>query len=345
MTEHRINLRMPYHQAYRLYRGRRDLGVRLTEIAPIVVREIDASEAPVAYRIHTQDDYVADRLHEVRSFQSACWWPLMAHDGQVGVGRFIDFAGKGKLGSFLSFDEPPRMGQRDGRMIEEYAREFPTHHYGENDKEHQLLLTARGAARLLFCDGYVYVNVGPPVWYVEELPAVGRIDVWLGHETFDRDKTNVWTAGPDRHMQRYSYESCGVYGLGEIETELERLAEPRTEVRVRSQIETVLDLEVPERTARLCARNLFESIRRFCHDERLCAAAPLLAETVRMKTAPTDSDLFRVLEQFSRLRDRTLLQSYRSSIEATRDIIRRLETFGCTPLAQEDEDALAALGS
>lgn len=116
MTEHRVNMGMPYYQAYRLYRGRRDLGVGLSENAPIVVREIDASEAPVAYRIHTEDDYVSDRLQDVRSFESTFWWPLMTHDGPVSVDRFVEFAAKGTIGAFLAFDEPPRMGKRDGRL-------------------------------------------------------------------------------------------------------------------------------------------------------------------------------------------------------------------------------------
>ncbi|WP_426436969.1 hypothetical protein [Bradyrhizobium genosp. P] len=76
MTEHRINLRMPYYQSYRLYRGRRELGVRLSENVPIIVREVDPIEAPIAYRVHTDDDYVSDRLHEVRSFESTFWWPM-----------------------------------------------------------------------------------------------------------------------------------------------------------------------------------------------------------------------------------------------------------------------------
>jgi hypothetical protein len=345
VTEHRINLRMPYHQAYRLYRGRRDLGVRLSENVPIIVREVDLIEAPIAYRVHTDDDYVSDRLHEVRYCNSTCWWPLMAHDGPVSVARFIELAAKGKIGSFLSFDEPPAMGERDGRTIEEFQRAHPLHRCGECDRDRQVQATAKGAKRLLFCDGHVYVNVGAPVWYLAEKPTIGRIDVWMGHEAFDRHKTNVWTAGLDEHMQRYSYEFSRAYGLGEIGTEIERCADARMEIRFRSRIETVLDLEVPERTARLCARTLFESIRRFSYDDTLRAAVPLLAETVGMMTAPTDSDLFRVLEQFSRFQDRTLIQGYQHSIEAARDIVRRLERLGCTPLALEDEDALASLGS
>lgn len=195
----------------------------------------------------------------------------------------------------------------------------------------------------MFCDGYVYVNVGAPVWYVAEKPTAGRADVWLGREALDRAKGNVWTAEPDTHMQRYSYEFYRAYGLGEIGTEIERFAD--TDIRFRSRIETVLDLEVPERAARLCARTPFKSIRRFSYDETLYATGPPLAETIGAKATPPADELFRVQEQFSDFRDRTLIQRYRYSIEAARDIIRRLETLGCTPLAQEDEDALAALGS
>jgi len=72
---------------------------------------------------------------------------------------------------------------------------------------------------------------------------------------------------------------------------------------------------------------------------------PLLADTAGMKTAPTDSEVFRVLEQYARVQDRDLIHGYWSSIRAARDIVRRVENLGCTPLAQEDEDALAALGS
>lgn len=345
MTEHRINVRMPYHQAYRLYRGRRDLGVRLSEDVPVIVREVDASEAPIAYRVQTEDDYVPDRLHEVRSFESTCWWSLMTYDGPVGVARFVEYAAKGTLGSFLSFDEPPKMGQRDGRTFQEFERAFPMHRYGECDRAHQSLLTARGARRLLFCNGYVYVNVGAPVWYAAEKPARGRVDVWLGHEALDRDKANVWTAGPDKHMQRCSYESSRAYGLGEIDAEIGRLADQRTEIRFRSRIETILDLEVPERTARLCARTLFDTIRRYVHNDAIRSVAPLLAETASMKATPTDSELMRSLKQYSNFEDRSLTLGYSSSIGAAQDIVRRLEAFGCSPLAQEDDDALAAIVS
>ncbi|MGY4466984.1 hypothetical protein ACVWWK_002666 [Bradyrhizobium sp. LB9.1b] len=302
MTEHRVNMGMPYYQAYRLYRGRRDLGVGLSENAPIVVREIDASEAPVAYRIHTEDDYVSDRLQDVRSFESTFWWPLMTHDGPVSVDRFVEFAAKGTIGAFLAFDEPPRMGKRDGRTIEDFQRAYPLHHYRECDRDRQILATAKGARRLVFCDGYVYVNVGAPVWYVAEKPTAGRADVWLGREALDRAKGNVWTAEPDTHMQRYSYEFSRAYGLGEIGTEIERFAD--TDIRFRSRIETVLDLEVPERAARLCARTPFKSIRRFSFDETLYATGPPLAETIGAKATPPDDELFRVLEQFSDFRDR-----------------------------------------
>ena len=227
--------------------------------------------------------------------------------GPVSVARFIEFAAKGKLGTFLAFDEPPKMGERDGRDFSGILTRLPMHRYGECDKDRQFLLTSRGAKRLVFCDGHVYVNVGAPVWYVAEKRMLDRIDVWLGHDALDRAKTNVWTAGPDNYMQHHCYEFSRAYGLGEIDAEIEWFAKPHTEIRFRSRIETVQHLEAPERTARLCARTLFETIRHYTHDEALRAAVPLLADTAGMKTAPTDSDLFRVLEQYSRFKDHSLI--------------------------------------
>jgi hypothetical protein len=40
-----------------------------------------------------------------------------------------------------------------------------------------------------------------------------------------------------------------------------------------------------------------------------------------------------------------LTRSFVSTIAAAREIVRRLEAFGCTPLAPEDDEALGALGS
>lgn len=48
-------------------------------------------------------------------------------------------------------------------------------------------------------------------------------------------------------------------------------------------------------------------------------------------------------DEYSRFEDRTLTRRYSSTIRA-KDIVRRLEALGCTAPAQEDDDALAALG-
>ncbi|MBB4366763.1 hypothetical protein GGD65_007837 [Bradyrhizobium sp. CIR18] len=119
VTEQRINLHMPYYQPYRLYRCRKELGVHLAENVIIIVREIDPSEAPNAYRIHAGaecfDDY-PEQLHVVRSFEGSCWWPLMTDDGPVSVLQFIEFAAEGELGSFVAFDDQTRLAQRSGPL-------------------------------------------------------------------------------------------------------------------------------------------------------------------------------------------------------------------------------------
>jgi hypothetical protein len=254
VKEHHVNLRMPYHQAFKRPRYRNERSVVLTEVVPILIREIDPSAAPVAYRIYTQDEYVSERQHEVRTFESAFWWPLMAPDGPVSVTRFIELAAAGRLGSFLAFSRSDKVGHRDGRSFAEFCNEFPTYKYSESNRDDQVVKTLRGAARLVFCDGHVFVKAGAPIWYVAEIPACKRLDVSLGHEAVDRVKTSVWTAGPDGHMQRYYCEYGLAYGLTEIESEIERLAGAHTEVRFRSRIEILMDLHLPEQEPPASAR-------------------------------------------------------------------------------------------
>jgi hypothetical protein len=344
MTEHRVSLRMPYHQAFKLYRGRKKQFVHLSAPFTVLIREIDAAEAPVAYRVMTDDEYASQRMHEVRSFESTFLWPLMAPDGPVSTVRFIEIAADGRLGAFLAFGRAAKVGHHDGRTFEEFFNEFPLHRYLEDDREHQSLLTSRGAARLLFCDGYVYVKAGAPLWYAAERFDLNRIDVWLGHEFLDRTKTNIWTAGPDRHMQRYCCQHSRAYGLDEIGAEIKRIAGAHMEVRVRSRIEILMDLHLPEGAARLCAQTLAETVWRCGQVEAVRAAVPLLAAAEEAKAMPQTIDPFLLLEQYSRFEDRTPTRRYSITITAAKDIVRRLQALGCTPLAQEDDDALAALG-
>ncbi|UVO26948.1 hypothetical protein [Bradyrhizobium arachidis] len=345
VKEHHVNLRMPYHQVFKRPRCRKEQTVVLTEAVPILIREIDPSEAPIAYRIHTQDEYVSERLHEVRSYESTFLWPLMAPDGPVSVTSFVELAAEGRLGSFIAFCRSEKFGRKDGRTFVEFVNEFPTYKYGDSNKDDQILKTLRGSARLAFCDGYVFVSAGAPIWYVAEKPTLNRVDVLIGHEALDRKKTYVWTAGPDWHMQHYCCTYGHAYGLTEIESEIERVAGRHTEVRFRSRIEILMDLHLPEGAARLCARSLVETVWSYAQNEALRAAVPLLAGAVSVKDVPNDLDSFSLLTQYSRFEDRTLTRSYFSTIAAARQIVRRLEAFGCTPLAPEDDDALGALGS
>jgi hypothetical protein len=346
VNEHRVDLRMPYHQIFKRPRFRHVQSVVLTEVVPILIREIEPSEAPVAYRVYTQDEYVSERLHEVRSCESAFLWPLMAPDGPVSVTRFSELAAGGRLGSFIAFDRLDGTGHKDGRTFTEFCTEFPKYKYGESNRDDQVAKTLRGMSRLVFCDGYVFVKAGAPIWYVAEIPTRSRFDVCVGHDHFDRVKTYVWTAGPDGHMQRYYCEHGLAFGLTEIESEMERLAGAHTEVRFRSRVEIVMDLDLPEGAARLCARTLAESIWRSAgHSKVLRAGVPLLAGAATIKVMPKDLDPYSLLSQYATFEDRTLTRSYFSTIAAARNIVRRLEAFGCTPLAPEDDDALGALGS
>jgi hypothetical protein len=345
VKEHRIKLRMRYHQTFKRPRCRKEEGVFLTEDVSILIREIDASDAPVAYCVYTQDEYSSDRLHEVRSFESAFWWPLMASDGPVSVARFIEHAADGKLGSFMTFGSSIKLGREDGRSFTEFFNEFPTYRFGEFDRDDQFLRTSRGAARVVFCDGHVFVNAGAPIWYVAVSTVRDRLDAWLGHDALDRVKTRVWTAGPDGHMQRYCCEHGRAYGLAEIDSEIKRLTGAQTQVCFRSRIEILMDLHLPEGAALLCARTLIESIwRSAVHSETMRAAVPLLGAAAAMKAVPKDLNFFRVLSQFSTFEDRTMTRTYWPSIVAARELVRRLEAFGCTPLASEDDEALGALG-
>jgi hypothetical protein len=111
----------------------------------ISICEIDPSDAPVAYRVHTQDPFSSDRLHEVRSYDHGFWWPLMPSDGPVSVPRFIEPAADGEVSSFLTFGRSIQYGREDGRSFTEFLNDFPTYRFGEPDKDVQLLKTLRDA--------------------------------------------------------------------------------------------------------------------------------------------------------------------------------------------------------
>jgi hypothetical protein len=52
--------------------------------------------------------------------------------------------------------------------------------YLEDDKEDQSKLTSMGAARTVFCSGYVFMKAGAPLWYAAQKHTLNRIDVGDG---------------------------------------------------------------------------------------------------------------------------------------------------------------------
>lgn len=70
---------------------------------------------------------------------------------------------------------------------------------------------------------------------------------------------------------------------------------------------------------------------------------PLLAAAGDVKVVPKDIDARRVLAQLSS--EDSLICLYAYPIAAARGTLRRLEALGCGLLDEDDEAALAALGS
>jgi hypothetical protein len=346
MKDHLVKLRMRYRQPFKRPRCRKEESVYLSEEVSISVREIDPIAAPVAFRIYTQDAFPLWHLHEVRSHDRALWWPLMGYDGPMSVAQFQEHAADGTMSSFLTFNPSHERSFPDGPSFAEFVNNFPKHRFGESDRAIQLLRTSRGAARVAFCDGHIFVNAGEPVWYAIGSAVHGGVDLWLGHEALDRENMRLfWTAGPNWYAQRSCCNRSRAFGLGEISSEIKRLAGDDVPVTYRSQIEIVIDQYLPETAALMCARHQLESIWEMAfHRSSLRAAVPLLGAAA-VRVVPKDIDAGRMLAQLAAVEDQNFRQTYGVVVVSAQDILRRLDALGCGPLSQEDEDALAALGS
>lgn len=253
MKDHLVTIPMDYRQKYKLPRCRKFESVFLTEKVTVAIREIEPGAAPVAYRVYANDRYCAARLHEVRSHDGSLWWPLTGQDGPISVPQFLELAADGEVSSLLRFDPVKEYGIRTHLSYAEFFADLRVKEMGECDRDERFAKTSRGAARVTFCDGQVFINGGIPVWYVIFDIGTSRLEFWLGHAAWDiEDTRDFWTAGPDWRTRRACYRGSRVCGLDELDTEMRYLAQFHG-LHFRSRIDTVEShWHPPEAAALLC---------------------------------------------------------------------------------------------
>lgn len=250
MRQHVVNYRFSYRAEYVPVRKRRLRYAFLNGIESVAVRDVDASEAPVAYRISQHSR--RNGSFAVLTHGDTLWWPLFGGDGRVSASEFLSHAKQDWDKACAILDPLGRTYQFFGDTHEQTFEGQPLRFYDSNfDK--QLLSAQHDASRLLIIGEEMYVAGGDPVWYAVANEGGRRgFDLELGHSDLDRrDRDEFWMPGPDRGARMTSARLGRAFGLDEVAHGINWLAADA--VRYRSEI-TATGSHISGRAADLCVR-------------------------------------------------------------------------------------------
>ena len=202
MSDHILRLRIPFTQEFVRKRCRNTETERFWDEGQVLVSTVEPEAAPVAYRVSDTDALAERRLHgssySVRSFKGSLWWPLIGSRGFVEIEDFVRLAGEGDEGALLAVDPSIETPLDVSPLCPNvYFEQNLWRTMGNSTIGERWARAHRGASRMMFCEGTVYVEAGEPIYYLVHSPVRGDFDVAVGPSALDRRGTTaVGVPGP-----------------------------------------------------------------------------------------------------------------------------------------------------
>ena len=345
MNEEKVQLLMPYTQDF-IPKGRRNSrSVTFGSEGLVVIRKIDAEEAPPAYHIVKTNEQSSPEPYIVRSFSDFLWWPLLDGDGLVSPSKFVALAGAANPAVLASlgvhYDRPRK------ESPQEFYKDYPCRKIVACTRDQQWARAQRGATRVVFCGETVLLEAGEPIYFVVPPLAPKRYKFMAGTSSLDRHLDfGFRVAGPNRARDIASKGRA--FGAEEIDGGICRLAGCINEGYV-SKIERLVERYHFGVGVLACADAFIEMLwfnAQLDHPRSrlLLKIVPCMAEggrdIERIRRRPHQE----VLKQVISIADRAGLLEFSYEIAIATDIMRRLDLVCPAPLAEEDDAALWRFG-
>ncbi|WP_398466516.1 hypothetical protein [Tardiphaga sp.] len=339
MRDHVLDYRFSYRAEYVPVRKRLTRHAFLNGVEPVSILEIEATDAPVAFRISQQSGRCD--AFEVRSHGDALWWPLFGLDGQVSGAEFFAHAKSDWDKACAILDPLARTYRFFGDTHEQRFEGQPLRSY-ESDFRDQLLSAQHDASRVRVIGGRVHVAGGEPVWYAVANDEGRRgFDLQLGHSDLDRkDRDAYWMPCPDRSPRMTSARLGRAFGLNELAHGIGWLA--ADVVRYRSKI---VDEGIHRSVgaADLCVRAFAQHLWEIAFMRPdLRGILPVIAKATRNTPPPLVLPHKEMLERLASL-DATRTQLLGSRIVDDARLLRdRVDEFRPVTVSDEEIDAISA---
>lgn len=343
MKQHLLNTRFTYRADYVLRKARKSRCVFLTDEIPVVIREVDAVDAPVAYRINSHPHGFGTEV-QVRSFDGSLWWPLADGRGPFKSSDLLALVKRYWDGASAAFDPMRRTYNLPGPSADEFFASLPIRQdkFVSTRKE-QSESAERDASRIIFCEGYVLVDAGEPVWYAVHHAPTRMFDLFIGHSNLDRANTDGYsTPGPDRGSRMTCARLGRAFGLDEFDVCVRSLG---GEGNIRRHNEIVsMSERVSASAADVCVRALAQYLWEIAwRYPDLRKAMPSVANASHPKPPPEMLPHRQMLQELVGFEDPRLTRGLSALISDAQRILERIAMSEAPPLTDEEQDAVALL--
>lgn len=343
MNQHLVNSRFTYRVDYVPRKSRKSRWLFLTDEITVAIREVDAVEAPVAYRINSLAQSSGTEL-QVRSFDGSLWWPLADGRGPFRSSDLLTLAKRYWDAASAVLDPMRRTYNVPGPSANEFFGSLPI----RKDKfvstwNDQSKSAERDASRVIFCDGHVLVDAGDPVWYAVHHSPTRTFDLFIGHSNLDRPNTDGYsTPGPDRGSRMTCARLGRAFGLDEFDVCVRSLG---GEGNIRRHGEIVsMSERVSASAADVCVRALAQYLWEIAwRYPDLRKAMPSVANASHPKPPPEILPYRQMLQELVGFEDPKLTRGLSPLISDAHRILERIGMAERPPLTDEEETAIALL--
>ena len=250
MIEHLVPVRLSYRQKFRGRGCRKVDETSLYAHETVCIREVDVTEAPVAYVV--SDHFAPSADFVVRVHDGGFWWPAwLGH--ALDPERFISLAFDGDESLVTALGVKNVHGRK---TIEEFAADTPIRDLGSSTLDDARARLQKGASRTMFFRGRVLFEAGPPAFfrkYHKKHMVIGPLALRAGDYGNDGSQ-GCYVPGPSRRERSDAGGGGRTIGLDEIESERRRLPDGLHVPEVGQTIETVRDLAPANAAALFCER-------------------------------------------------------------------------------------------
>ena len=222
--EHLFKIQFNYQQDVTRKYCRKPETYDLRGSETVCIREVDAAQAPVAYRVRPINPGWAYYSFDVRILDDHFWWPVSCRSGALTPELLRSFVAENDYPIIGSLGAPSRhcsaLPTRD-----EFAQKNAIRGFGTSTHDEVMARLHRGASRTMFCDNQVYFQAGPPAFFRSQT----RSEMFVGASSLCGDDygndgfESIQIPGPSRYQRRQIASSGEAVGPEELSAEIKRL--------------------------------------------------------------------------------------------------------------------------